>query len=128
MKPLLTFAAMAALLAPSLSVSAQFVVDGVARTTEIGTGPGKYQLAAAYTGNHLDADRGLKALYVGSTATTLNLMLVGSAESPTGGFRALVLYLNTPARPGAAAGTALPGGSDALSPLKHRPTMDMVVD
>ncbi|GAA3992918.1 hypothetical protein GCM10022407_41550 [Hymenobacter antarcticus] len=118
---------MAALLAPSLSVSAQFVVDGVATATEIGTGPGKYQLAAAYAGNHLDADRGLKALYVGSTATTLNLMLVGSAES-TGGFRALILYLNTPARPGAAAGTALPGGSDGLSPLKHKPTMDMVVD
>ena len=128
MNPFLTLAAMAALLAPSLSVSAQFVVDGVAGTTEIGTGPGKYQLAAAYTGNHLDADRGLKALYVGSTAATLNLMLVGSAESSTGGFRALVLYLNTPARPGAPAGTALPGGSDALSPLKHRPTMDMVVD
>ena len=76
MKPLLTLATMAALLAPSLSVSAQFVVDGVAGTTEFGTGPGKYQLAAAYTGNYLDADRGLKALYVGSTATTLNLMLV----------------------------------------------------
>ena len=45
-------------------------------------------------------------------------MLVGSAESSTGGFRVLVLYLNTPVRPGAPAGTALPGGSDGLSPLK----------
>lgn len=128
MKLLITLVAMPAFLAASLTVSAQFVVDGVASATEIGTGPGKYQLAAAYTGNHLDPDRGLKALYVGSTATTLNFMLVGSAESPTGGFRALILYLNTPARPGAAAGTALPGGSDVLSPLKHKPTMDMVVD
>ncbi|MBH8567574.1 T9SS type A sorting domain-containing protein [Microvirga sp. STS02] len=116
----------------SLTARAQFVVDGRATAAEIGTGMGKYQLAATYTGNHLEADRGLSALYVGYTATTLNIMLVGSAESatttPSGGYRSLMLYLNTPARPGAPAGTALPGGSDPQSPLKHRPIMDNPTD
>ncbi|GAB2864918.1 hypothetical protein GCM10027044_27300 [Hymenobacter ruber] len=94
---------------------------------------GKYQLAATYTGSHLDADRGIQSLYVGYTATTLNIMLVGSAEAAnsttsSGGYRSLIVYLNTPARPGAPAGTALPGGSDPQSPLKHHPTMDNPTD
>ncbi|MGY3089404.1 hypothetical protein ACVWYF_002452 [Hymenobacter sp. UYAg731] len=116
----------------SLTASAQFIVDGSATAAEIGTGMGKYQLVATYTGNHLEADRGLQALYVGYTATTLNIMLVGSAESamtaPSGGYRSFVVYLNTPARPGAPAGTPLPGGSDNQSPLKHHPTMDNPTD
>ncbi|MCC3152082.1 glycosyl hydrolase 53 family protein [Hymenobacter sp. BT770] len=108
--------------------AAQFTVDGQVSATEIGTGPGKYQLAATYAGNHLEADRGLKALYVGYTATTLNLMLVGSAESAAGAYRALVLYLNTPGRTGAPARVQLSGGSDGPSPLKHKPTLDMQAD
>ncbi|GAC1381626.1 MAG: hypothetical protein NVSMB30_29320 [Hymenobacter sp.] len=132
MKHFLTLAALAAFTAASLTATAQFTVDGKASAAEIGTGLGKYQLAGTYTGNHLEADRGIQALYVGYTATTLNIMVVGSAESaattPTGGYRALVLYLNTPARPGAPAGTALPGGSDGQSPLKHKPTLDLPVD
>jgi hypothetical protein len=108
---------------------ASFSVDGVASAAEMGTGPGKYQLAGTYTGPHLDADRGLKALYVGYTATTLNLLLVGSAESATAGaYRALVLYLNTPARQGAPAAAALPGGTDPSSPLVHRPRLDQETD
>ena len=127
MKPLLTIFAAGFLTAASLTASAQFTVDGKASAAEIGTGIGKYQLAATYSGTHLDADRGLKALYVGYTATTLNIMLVGSAES-TSGYRALVLYINTPGRPGSAAGVQLAGGSDGQSPLKHKPTLDMVTD
>ena len=85
----------------------------MATAAEIGTGLGKYQLAGSYTGNHLEADRGLKSLYVGYTATTLNIMLVGSAESPTAGaYRAFILYLNTPARLGAQARMTM---ADAVS-------------
>ena len=129
MKHLFTLATMAALSAASLTAQAQFTVDGQATAAEIGTGAGKYQLAASYSGNHLDADRGLKALYVGYTATTLNIMLVGSGESATSGaYRAFILYLNTPARSGAPTGVQLPGGLDTGSPLAHRPTLDQQTD
>jgi hypothetical protein len=129
MKRFFTLAAMAALTTATLSAHAQFNVDGQATAAEIGTGLGKYQLAGTYAGNHLDADRGLKALYVGYTATTLNIMLVGSGESATAGaYRAFILYINTPARTGAPAGVQLPGGLDTGSPLAHRPTLDMQVD
>ncbi|GAC1369634.1 MAG: hypothetical protein NVS3B25_04120 [Hymenobacter sp.] len=120
---------MGTLTAASLTASAQFTVDGVASAAEIGTGIGKYQLAGTYTGTHLDADRGLKALYVGYTATTLNLMLVGSGESATAGaYRAFIVYLNTPARSGAPAGVRLPGSLDGNSPLAHHPTLDLETD
>ena len=130
MKPLFTLFAAGFLTAASLTASAQFTVDGKATAAEIGTSIGKYQLAALYSGIHLDTDRGLSALYVGYTATTLNIMLVGSAESAntTGAYRAFILYINTPGRPGSAAGVQLAGGSDGLSPLKHKPTLDMVAD
>ena len=131
MKPLLTLFAAGFLTATAaLTASAQFTVDGKATAAEIGTGIGKYQLAATYNGSHLDTDRGLSALYVGYTATTLNIMLVGSAESAntTGAYRALILYINTPGRPGSAAGVQLVGGSEGLSPLKHKPTLDMITD
>ncbi|GAB3857537.1 hypothetical protein GCM10028822_31390 [Hymenobacter terrigena] len=132
MKHFSMLAAIGILTIASLTARAQFVVDGRATAAEIGTGMGKYQLAATYSGNHLEAARGLQALYVGYTATTLNIMLVGSAESaattPSGGYRSLIVYLNTPARPGAAAGSPLPGGSDTQSPLKHHPTMDNPTD
>ena len=129
MKPFITLFAVGILTAASLTANAQFTVDGKASAAEIGTGVGKYQLAASYssTGTHLDADRGLKALYVGYTATTLNIMLVGSAESASG-YRALVLYINTPGRPGSPASVQLMGGSDGQSPLKHKPTLDMITD
>ena len=123
-----TLAAMGALTVASLTAHAQFTLDGQATAAEIGTGVGKYQLAGSYTGNHLDADRGLKALYVGYTATTLNILVAGSAEAATSGsYRALVVYLNTPLRSGAPAGVQL-GGADNQSPLKHRPTLDMQTD
>ncbi|MDO7851740.1 T9SS type A sorting domain-containing protein [Hymenobacter convexus] len=128
MKRFFTLAAMGALTAASLTASAQFTLDGQATTAEIGTGAGKYQLAASYTGNHLDTDRGLKALYVGYTATTLNILVAGSAEAATSGnYRALMVYINTPNRSGAPAGVQL-GGADNQSPLKHRPTLDMQTD
>lgn len=63
---------------------------------------------------------------MGYTATTLNIMVVGVAES-TAGYHALVVYLNTAGRTGTAKGTKLAGG-DGQSPLKHKPTMDMEVD
>ena len=130
MKPFLILFAVGFLTVFSLTARAQFTVDGKATADEIGTGIGKYQLAATYAGIHLEADRGLKALYVGYTATTLNIMLVGSAESAntTGAFRALILYINTPGRPGSPAGVQLMGGTDGLSPLKHKPTLDMITD
>ena len=132
MKKLSALAATGLLAATALTANAQFTVDGRATAAEIGTGIGKYQLAGTYTGNHLDADRGLQALYVGYTATTLNIMVVGSAEAldatVSSGYRGLMLYLNTPARAGVPAGVQLAGGSDTQSPLKHRPTMDMQVD
>ena len=111
----------------ALSAQAQFTVDGVLSSTEIGTGVGKYQLAGSYTGTHLEADRGLQALYVGYTATTLNIMVVGVGESGLSDYHALILYLNTAGRTGTAKGIRLAGGNDN-SPLKHRPTMDMEVD
>lgn len=132
MKNLFSLATAGCLAAASLSAQAQFTIDGRATAAEIGTGVGKYRLAGTYTGNHLDADRGLKALYVGYTASTLNIMVVGSAEAldatTSYGYRGLVLYLNTPARAGVPAGVQLAGGSDGQSPLKHRPTLDMQVD
>ncbi|MFD1470300.1 T9SS type A sorting domain-containing protein [Hymenobacter caeli] len=112
----------------ALSAQAQFTVDGVLSSTEIGTGVGKYQLAGSYTGTHLEADRGLQALYVGYTATTLNIMVVGVGESASGNYRALILYLNTAGRTGTAKGTKLIGGNDGPSPLVHKPTLDMEVD
>ncbi|RTQ52139.1 T9SS type A sorting domain-containing protein [Hymenobacter gummosus] len=129
MKNTFTLFGTAALALAALSAQAQFTVDGTASAAEIGTGIGKYQQVATYTGAHSDADRGLKALYVGYTATTLNIMLVSSADAATSGpYKALVMYLNTPGRTGTAAGTRLAGGGDGLSPLKHRPTMDLEVD
>ena len=132
MKQFYILVAIGTLSIASLTASAQFIVDGRATATEIGAGMGKYQLAATYSGTHLEADRGIQALYVGYTATTLNIMLVGSAEvattTPSGGYRSLIVYLNTPARPGSPAGTPLPGGSDNQSPLKHHPTMDNPTD
>lgn len=132
MKNLFSFVATGCLAVASLSAQAQFTVDGRASAAEIGTGLGKYQLAGTYTGNHLDTDRGLKALYVGYTATTLNIMVVSSGEAldatTSYGYRGLVLYINTPARAGAPAGMQLVGGDNGQSPLKNRPTMDMQVD
>ncbi len=120
---------MSAFAVTSLTASAQFTIDGQASTNEIGSGVGKYQLAGTYSGGHLDTDRGLRSLYVGYTSTTLNLMLVGSGESSTAGaYRAFIIYLNTPSRPGAPARVQLPGGLDANSPLAHRPTLDMEAD
>ncbi|OON65796.1 T9SS type A sorting domain-containing protein [Hymenobacter sp. CRA2] len=129
MKYTSTLFSTAALALCAFSAQAQFTIDGVASAAEMGTGVGKYQQVAAYSGTHSDADRGLKALYVGYTATTLNLMLVASPEAVTSGqYKALIMYLNTPGRTGTARGTRLAGGSEPLSPLKHRPTMDMEVD
>ncbi|WBA42221.1 T9SS type A sorting domain-containing protein [Hymenobacter canadensis] len=132
MKNLFSFVALGCLATASLTAQAQFTLDGRATAAEIGAGVGKYQLAGTYTGNHLDTDRGLKALYVGYTATTLNIMVVASAEAPdvatTFGYRALVLYLNTPARTGAPAGLPLLGSADGQSPLRHIPTLDMQTD
>ena len=114
--------------ASTTAATLQFTLDGQASAAEIGTGAGQYQLASTYTGPHSEADRGLQALYVGSTATTLNLLLAGSAESAGGSYRALVLYLNTAGQPGTPAGQQLIGGNNGPSPLKHRPTLDMQAD
>ncbi len=130
MKKFFTLSALAALTAASLSAQAQFTVDGTLNPAEVGTGVGKYQLVGTYTGAHNQADRGLKALYVGTTATTLNVMVVASAE--IAGYNSLLLYLDTPNKTGIAAGTRLPGstntGNDGRESLRQRPTLDMPVD
>jgi hypothetical protein len=126
MKKLFTLSALATLGLGSLSAQAQFTVNGVLASTEVGTGPGKYQLLGSYAGTHSVSDRGLKAIYMGTTATTLNIMVVGSPEQTA--YSALVLYLDAPNRTGIAAGTRLPGSSNTSSQLRHRPTLDMPVD
>ena len=129
MKRFLTLSTLAALTAASFSAQAQFTVDGTLSPTEIGTGTGKYQLVGTYTGTHSIADRGLKALYVGTTATTLNIMVVASPEID--GYNSLLFYLNAPNKTGIAAGTRLPGSSNSgnggRESLRQRPTLDMPV-
>jgi hypothetical protein len=132
MKKILTLSTLAALAAASFSAQAQITVDGTLAPAEIGTGVGKYQLVGTYTGTttHSIADRGLKALYVGTTATTLNIMVVASPEID--GYNSLLLYLDVPNKTGIAAGTKLPGssnnGNGGRESLRQRPTMDMSVD
>lgn len=139
MKNLFTLAATAALASTALGAQAQFTVDGTLSPTEIGTGVGKYQLVSPYTGAHNITDRGLKALYMGTTATTLNIMVVASVEiSPIPaampqeyGYNSLVLYLDAPNKTGIAAGTKLPGsnaGDNGRESLRQRPTLDMQCD
>ncbi|GAB2866879.1 T9SS type A sorting domain-containing protein [Hymenobacter ruber] len=126
MKKLITLSALATLGLGSLSAQAQFTVNGVLAATEVGTGTGKYQLLGSYAGTHSVSDRGLKAIYMGTTATTLNIMVVGSPEQTA--YSALVLYLDAPNKTGIAAGTRLPGSSNTSSQLRHHPTLDMPVD
>ncbi|AII50722.1 T9SS type A sorting domain-containing protein [Hymenobacter sp. APR13] len=126
MKNLFTLSATVALAATALSAQAQFTVDGTLAPAEVGTGVGKYQLVGTYTNSHSVADRGLKTLYMGTTATTLNIMVVASPEQTA--YSALLLYLDTPNRTGTPAGTRLAGGSDNTSQFRIRPTLDMPVD
>ena len=126
MKRSFTFAALAALTATAFSAQAQFTVDGTLGAGELGTGTGKYQLVSTYTGTHSAANRGLQALYMGTTATTLNVLVVASPEID--GYPALAIYLDMPNKTGIAAGTRLPGGDDKSSQLLSRPTLDMSVD
>jgi hypothetical protein len=135
MKSLFTISAIAALTAASFGAQAQFTVDGTLSANEIGTGSGKYQLVASYAGTHSAGNRGLSALYMGTTATTVNFMVVASPEKFAGDpaavtdYNALVLYLDMPNKAGIAAGTKLPLGTDGTSQLsKAQPTMDMQVD
>ena len=126
MKKLLTLSTLTALAFASMQAHAQFTVDGTLSPAEIGTGVGKYQLLGTYTNAHSVADRGLKAIYMGTTATTLNIMVVASPEQTS--YSALVLYLDAPNRTGVAANTRLPGGDDTSSQLRQRPTLDMPAD
>ncbi|TYZ10461.1 T9SS type A sorting domain-containing protein [Hymenobacter lutimineralis] len=126
MKKILTLATLGLLSLAASPAFAQITVDGKLDAAEVGTGEGKYQLVGEYTGTHSSADKGLKALYVGSSATKLYIMTVASPE--TTGYDALVLYLNVPDKAGVAAGTKLIGGAAGDSPLKHKPTFDMEVD
>jgi len=130
MKRIFTLSTLAALTAAAFSAQAQFTVDGTLNPAEVGTGTGKYQLVGTYTGAHNQTDRGLKALYVGTTATTLNVMVVASAE--IAGYNSLLFYLDAPNKTGIAAATRLPGstntGNDGRESLRQRPTLDMPVD
>ena len=123
MKRIFTLSTLAALAAASLSAQAQITVDGTLSPAEVGTGTGTYQLVGTYTGAHSVADRGLKALYMGTTATNLNVMVVCSPEQ-MGSYPHVLLYLGVPNKPGIAAGTALPGVS-GNTPLTQKPTLDL---
>ncbi|MBF9239292.1 T9SS type A sorting domain-containing protein [Hymenobacter sp. BT683] len=130
MKNLFTLPLMAALATASLGAQAQFTVDGTLAATEVGTGTGKYQLVGTFAGTHSKPDRGLKALYVGTTATTLNVMIVASPEINE--YNSMVFYLDVPNKTGIAANTQLPGSSNSgnggRESLRQRPTLDMPVD
>lgn len=125
MSKLFTLSTLAALAAASLSAQAQIKVDGTLSPAEIGTGAGKYQLVSTYTGVHSVADHGLKALYMGTTATTLNVMVVASPEQKD--YSHIVLYMDLPGKTGGIpAGTALPGTDPkAVTPLNQNPTLDI---
>lgn len=126
MKKFSTLSALAVFTLGSLTAQAQFTVDGTLNTAEIGTGTGKYQLVGTYTNSHSVSGSGLNALYMGTTATTLNVMVVASPEQTS--YSALVLYLDAPNKTGIAAGTQLPGSSNSSSQLRHKPTLDMPAD
>ena len=133
MKKFSTLATLATLALGSLTAQAQITVDGTLSAAEIGTGTGKYQLIGTYTNTHSVADRGLKALYVGTTATTLNVMVVASPEQANNIYTAMVFYLHAPNKTnGVPAGSRLPGVSVAsgnnFSPLRQRPTLDFACD
>lgn len=133
MKKIFTLSTLAALTAAAFSAQAQFTVDGTLSPAEVGTGVGKYQLVGTYTGTttHNQADHGLKALYVGTTATTLNVMVVASVELPND-YNSMLFYLDAPNKTGIAAATRLPGSTntnnDGRESLRQRPTLDMPVD
>lgn len=124
MKKIFTLSTLAALTAASLSAQAQITVDGTLAPAEMGTGTGKYQLVGTYTGAHSVADRGLKALYMGTSATNLNVMVVASPEQGNGTYTHMLLYLGVPNKTGIAAGTALPGVS-GNTPLTQQPILDL---
>ena len=126
MKKRFTLSALAALALGSFGAQAQFTVDGTLSPAEVGTGLGKYQLLGTYTNTHSVTDRGLKALYMGTTSTTVNFMVVASPEEAS--YSALLLYVDMPNKTGIAAGTQLPGGDDTSSQLRSKPTLDMPVD
>ncbi len=127
MKKRFTLSALAALALGSFGAQAQFTVDGTLSPAEVGTGVGKYQLLGTYTNTHSVTDRGLMALYMGTTATTVNFMVVASPEQAA--YSALVLYVDMPNKTGIAAGTQLPYGADGSSQFgKTRPTLDMPAD
>lgn len=128
MKNIFSIVAASALTVAAFGAQAQITVDGTLSSAEIGTGVGKYQLASTYTNTHSDTDRGLQTMYIGYTATTLNIMVVGAIEATGSNYRAMVVYLNTPGRTGIAQGTQLPGGNDGSSPLSQKPTLDMETD
>ena len=125
MKKVATLSALTALALASFGARAQFTVDGTLSPAELGTGIGKYQLVGTYTGVHSVADRGLKALYMGTTATTLNVLVVCSPEQAS--YSHVLLYLDAPGKTGLAAGTRVPGVA-GNTPLTQRPTLDMPVD
>ena len=129
MKKFFTLAAVGAMAATALGAQAQITLDGKVDATEVSTSSttGKYQLVSTYSGAHSVADKGLKTLYVGTSATKLYIAVVGSYEQSTS-YPAVIGYLNVPGKTGVPAGTRLIGGAAGDSPLKIRPTMDFEVD
>ncbi|OGX88512.1 T9SS type A sorting domain-containing protein [Hymenobacter glacialis] len=129
MKKIFTLAAASALVASSLGAQAQITLDGKVDATEIAATntANKYQLISSYNGTHSVADKGLKSLYVATSATKLYIAVVGSFEQSES-FPAVVAYLNVPGKTGVPAGTRLIGGAAGDSPLKIRPTFDFQVD
>ncbi|MCC3153483.1 T9SS type A sorting domain-containing protein [Hymenobacter sp. BT770] len=129
MKKVFTLVAAGALTVAGLSAQAQITLDGKVTAAEIATTPttNKYQLVSTYAGTHSIADRGLKSLYMATSATKLYIAVVG-AFLQDNTYPAVVMYLNVPGKTGVPAGTKLAGGAAGDSPLKIKPTMDFEVD
>lgn len=129
MKKIFTLAAASVLAATAFNAQAQITLDGKVDAAEIATTvtSGKYQLVSSYSGTHSVADKGLKSLYVATSATKLYIAVVGSYEQ-SASYPAIIAYLNLPGKTGVPAGTRLIGGAASDSPLKIRPTMDFEVD
>lgn len=129
MKKIFTLVAAGAMAATALNAQAQITLDGKVSTAEIAATKtaDKYQLVSTYGGTHSVADKGLKTLYMGTSATKLYVAVVG-AFLQSGTYPAVLLYLNVPGKTGVPAGTKLSGGDSGTSPLKIKPTMDFEVD
>ena len=91
-------------------VGAQPTIDGA-------SGDADYELLAEWTqANTGFGDHGMKALYAYQDGNNLYVMIEGEAEDNGNTF---LLFIDISSQSGVAAGTAIPRGTDDLSPLNQ---------